>query len=135
MPTRDDESVVIPGRGPIAQLETEGLRADGDAVGFDYFDSFRMPSEGFLMRWKDEFVAYENRCPHWSIPMDAVQDEFLDDSKSFILCPMHGAMFDTDTGVCFQGPCEGDYLEKFDVIDIGEDRVEIRNRRPKIKLI
>lgn len=125
----------MPGRGPIAEVDVSHLKDDGDAQGFTYEDSFGMDAEGFVMRWKGDWVAYENRCPHWSIPMDAVENEFLDPSKSFILCPMHGATFDVDTGFCFQGPCHGDTLEKYDVIEIGDGVVEIRNAAPKIKLI
>ena len=135
MNDKTNQMSVIPGRGPIAEVDVTGLSQDGDAARFTYTDSFGMEAEGFIMRWREGWVAYENRCPHWSIPMDAVENEFLDTSKSFILCPMHGAMFDVDTGNCFQGPCHGDFLEKYEVVDLGEGTVEIRNARPKIKLI
>lgn len=116
------EEAVRPGRGKLADVDVSELKRDGDAVTFSYTDVLGQDAEGFVLKWKGEFVAYENRCPHWSVPIG--EDSFLDDTGSVILCPMHGARFEVETGVCFMGPCLDDGLEKF--------RVEVKGERAEI---
>ncbi len=130
----DDDAVVRPGRGTIAEVDISALNDIGDATTFDYTDPLGMEAEGFVMRWRDGLVAYENRCPHWSVPIDQEANQFLDESGSFIVCPMHGAMFEADTGACFSGPCTGDCLEKFEVIETEGDTVEIRRSTLTLKI-
>lgn len=129
----DDDAVVRPGRGAIAEVDVSGLTEVGDAATFEYVDALGMEAEGFIMLWKDGLVAYENRCPHWSVPIDRDGDEFLDESSSFIICPMHGATFEADTGDCFAGPCMGDKLQKFQVIELDGSTAEIRRASLKLE--
>lgn len=122
------DDVVIPGRGVIAEVDVSNLKDARDAVVFSYTNRFGVEAEGFVLRtWTGELVAYENRCPHWSVPLDREGNEFLDDSDAYIVCPMHGALFELDTGNCISGPCRNDTLRKFEVHAIDDDRVEIRN--------
>ena len=127
-----DDAVFIPGRGIIATVDVSALKQHGDALKFEYTDRFGMVSEGFVLRYRSHVVAFENRCPHWSIPLDAEENQFLDASQSFIFCPMHGASFDAESGQCFQGPCLGEGLERFEVAMDGEHAV-IKAARPKLK--
>ena len=119
-----DDEVVRPGRGKLAEVDVSELETDGDATTFEYTDVLGQDAEGFVLRWRGELVAYENRCPHWSVPLGFGDDEFLDDTGSVILCPMHGARFDVETGVCTDGPCLDDGLEKFR-IELDGDVAEI----------
>lgn len=130
----DDDAVVRPGRGAIAEVDVSELNELGDAAIFEYTDPLGMDAEGFVMLWHEGIVAYENRCPHWSVPIDREGDQFLDKSLSFIICPMHGATFEADSGKCFSGPCMGDALEKFEVVEIDGDTVEIRRSTVTLKL-
>ena len=66
------------------------------------------------MKWKEGFVAFQNRCPHWSLPL-GVDDDFLDSSGAYIFCPAHGATFSPEDGDCKSGPCVGDKLHQFEV--------------------
>lgn len=54
--------------------------------------------------------AFRNRCPHWGIELNFQPNVFLDMDRQFIQCANHGALFDTDTGFCLQGPCHGESL-------------------------
>lgn len=123
----NDDTTYLPGRGVLAEVDIGTLKRHGDSIKFTYHDRFGMESEGFLLRFRDSYVAYENRCPHWSVPLDAEENQFLDSSESFVFCPMHGAGFDAMDGSCFQGPCEGDALERLEV-SIDGDRATIRSK-------
>ncbi len=127
----NDDATYIPGRGVLAEIDIGSLRHHGDAIKFTYHDRFGMASEGFLLRFRDSYVAYENRCPHWSVPLDAEENQFLDSSASYVFCPMHGAGFDALDGACFQGPCMGDSLERFEVIIDGNHAI-IQAMRPRL---
>ncbi|ERG99523.1 MAG: Rieske (2Fe-2S) iron-sulfur domain protein [Haloquadratum sp. J07HQX50] len=70
-------------------------------------------SEGVVMQLSDgSVVAYTNFCPHWQdIRLDRGESALVRDSQ--LVCRKHGAMFDTDDGVCTHGPCEGAVLDTF----------------------
>ena len=127
------DSLHMPGGGALATLNVSGLRTDGDSLKFDYEDRLGRVEQGFVMRWGNGFLAYQDRCPHWSIPMEQSDGRMMNAQNSYILCPMHGALFEPESGVCFQGPCEGDRLEKFTVLVVDEDHVEIHQGRVRLQ--
>ncbi len=129
-----DDEVIKPGVGLLAEVDVAGLTEDGAARTFEYEDRLGQQSEGFVMRWKDGFVAYENRCPHWSIPLGWDDENFLGRDHKSILCPMHGARFDPETGHCWEGPCLGDTLDKFEV-DVDGDVASIRRVKRRFNLL
>ena len=51
-------------------------------------------------------VGYFNRCTHVSIPMDFDDGEFLD-TMGFVMCKVHGARYDLETGEACMGPGRG----------------------------
>lgn len=102
-----------PGTGKLAEVDVTTVKKHGESVLFDFVDRLGQTSQGFVLKWHETWVAYENRCPHWSIPLD--ENALLDQSQQMILCPMHGALFEVDTGSCISGPCMDDHLRKFDV--------------------
>jgi len=55
---------------------------------------------------------YENSCPHLGIQMEMVPDQFLDTSRSLIMCSMHGALFRIEDGLCISGPCLNQKLKE-----------------------
>ena len=65
-----------------------------------------------ILRWADELIVYRNRCPHAGIPLDWIPDRFFDRSGEYLFCASHGASFEPDTGLCVDGPCVGDLLER-----------------------
>lgn len=67
---------------------------------------------GFLVREKDMTLrAYKNSCPHTGAPLNWMPDQFLTRTGLYIQCSIHGAMFKTDNGECFAGPCSGKFLK------------------------
>jgi len=56
-----------------------------------------------------------NQCAHLSYPLNYLPDEFLSYDRQHILCTMHGALFEKDTGLCVSGPCLGRSLRALPV--------------------
>ena len=66
---------------------------------------WRQPARAFAMRFDGALVAYLNRCSHVPTEMDWQPGEFLDMDKRWILCSIHGAMYEPADGRCVGGPC------------------------------
>jgi len=97
----------------IVLLETKNL-PDGESRGL------RLPAEagggeGFVVRQGEEVFAYLNRCPHTGAPLDWTPDQFLNADGSYIICAMHGALFEIESGRCIYGPCANQSLEPLTV--------------------
>jgi nitrite reductase/ring-hydroxylating ferredoxin subunit len=86
-----------------------------------YEDGTVKPWPIFILRWGKHVRAYENRCPHQGTKLDWEPGEFLDGEGIRIQCGKHGALFDMGTGLCVDGPCQGDSLVPIEcLIDDGE---------------
>lgn len=87
-----------------ATLDTE--LSDGAAVGREIGDGTRtLPV--ILVRGGGQVRAYLNSCPHAGVRLDWRPDDFHDYSGEYLLCAMHGALFEPSTGFCVAGPCRG----------------------------
>jgi len=73
----------------------------------------------FVLKKQGKIFVYRNACPHLGIPLEWVEDQFLDSSASMIQCANHGALFVIETGKCVSGPCSGQKLQalKYQIID------------------
>ncbi|MGA2551239.1 MAG: Rieske 2Fe-2S domain-containing protein [Burkholderiaceae bacterium] len=60
-----------------------------------------------LVRLGDRVLAYENRCPHFLIPLHYEPNQFWIYGGDTLMCAHHAALFDLESGVCFDGPCKG----------------------------
>ena len=91
---------------PTAQplCASEDLQERGKAITFDVLH-YREPARAFALRFEGQVVAYLNRCVHVPTEMDWQDGEFLDMDRQFIMCSIHGAMYEPDTGRCAGGPC------------------------------
>ena len=65
------------------------------------------PLRGFVVRHGSLVRAYANHCPHAGFPLNWSPHAFLAPEAPLILCSMHGALFEIETGRCVSGPCEG----------------------------
>jgi len=63
-----------------------------------------------LIHKDDKYTAFINSCPHQSRRMDYAAGQFLISETGSIICPAHGAEFDSDDGLCINGPCRGQSL-------------------------
>jgi nitrite reductase/ring-hydroxylating ferredoxin subunit len=80
----------------------------------------------FAVKQKGKVFLYRNSCPHLGIPLEWVEDQFLDSSSSMIQCANHGALFIIETGKCVSGPCSGRKLETISFF-IKDNRVFIES--------
>ncbi len=88
--------------------------ADPGAKGFT-LGSGDWPLRGFVVRQGDCVRAYVNYCPHAGFPLNWTPDGFLAPEAPLILCAMHGALFEIETGFCVSGPCAGRKLRALPV--------------------
>ncbi len=63
------------------------------------------PARAFALRFDGQVRAYMNRCLHVPTEMDWQPGEFLDLDKRWILCSIHGAVYEPADGRCVGGPC------------------------------
>ena len=61
----------------------------------------------FVVRFAGIPRAYLNRCAHTPIELDWNAGEFFDDSRLYLICAMHGALYAPETGRCLGGRCRG----------------------------
>ena len=80
--------------------------ADPGAKGFTMGEG-DWPLRGFVVRRGGNVHAYVNHCPHAGFPLNWSPDAFLAPDAPLILCAMHGALFEIETGLCLSGPCDG----------------------------
>nr|WP_295084614.1 Rieske (2Fe-2S) protein [uncultured Roseateles sp.] len=93
---------------------SEDLQERGKAHGFDVLQ-YREPARAFALRFDGQVVAYLNRCAHVPTEMDWQEGEFLDRDKQYIMCSIHGAVYDPLTGRCVSGMCGRIGLTKIEV--------------------
>jgi nitrite reductase/ring-hydroxylating ferredoxin subunit len=110
-----DDAVVAPA-GALPVCASADLEEAGKACVFDVL-LWRRPARAFALRFEGRVVAYINRCAHVPTEMDWQPGEFLDAERRFIVCTMHGAIYEPTTGHCIGGPCAGARLMRVDVVE------------------
>jgi nitrite reductase/ring-hydroxylating ferredoxin subunit len=88
--------------------------ADPGAKGFTMGDG-DWPLRGLVVRRGATVRAYVNHCPHGGFPLNWQLDQFLAPDAPLVLCVMHGALFEIETGRCVSGPCAGKSLRQLPV--------------------
>jgi nitrite reductase/ring-hydroxylating ferredoxin subunit len=102
--------------GALPLCASAELAESGKALVFDVL-LWRRPARAFALRFEGRVVAYLNRCAHVPTEMDWQPGEFLDDERRFIVCSMHGAVYEPTNGRCIAGPCPGARLMPVDVAE------------------
>ena len=89
-----------------------GALADSDkGVRFEV-EYFGERAPAFVVRYKGAVHGYLNRCAHVAMELDWQEGVFFDADGRDLLCSTHGATYDTDSGRCVGGPCNGTPLVK-----------------------
>lgn len=65
----------------------------------------------FAVKQGGRVFVYRNACPHLEVPLEWVDNQFLDSSGTMIQCANHGAQFVIQSGLCVAGPCLGRNLQ------------------------
>lgn len=77
---------------------------------------FRM----FIYNDEGEFRAFKNACPHYDVPLNYIPDQVFSPDGKYFFCMTHSAKFDTGSGLCVEGPCEGQSLDVIPLVHDGE---------------
>lgn len=72
----------------------------------------------FVIRYRGIVHAYLNECSHVPAELDWQPGEFFDDSKLYLICAIHGALYAPDTGRCLGGRCQGRGLKPLSVREV-----------------
>jgi nitrite reductase/ring-hydroxylating ferredoxin subunit len=59
--------------------------------------------------------VFVNRCPHFSLPLNARPGQFVMVDEAHVMCAFHGAIFRLDNGYCVAGPAASSFLEPVEV--------------------
>ncbi|WP_436903154.1 Rieske (2Fe-2S) protein [Halovenus halobia] len=111
----------------------EDVPADSSLL-FTVRDGFDK-EEAILLRLADGVIALQNYCPHWTdVRLDSGSGATVRDEE--LVCTKHGATFETTTGDCTHGPCEGATIDEVDitvedgVVYLTDERYEFENLGP-----
>lgn len=74
-------------------------------------------SPAFVVRFSGKAYAYFNRCGHVPVELDWQPGEFFDQSKLYLICATHGALYAPESGQCLGGRCAGRGLEPIPVVE------------------
>jgi len=70
---------------------------------------------GFVVRSGAMVRGYVDRCPHAGLPLAQKLDDYMTADGAHIACSWHGALFESDKGLCVGGPCPGARLTPWPV--------------------
>ena len=71
----------------------------------------------FVVAYQGRYFAYLNQCGHVPAELDWQPGEFFDDSKLYLICAIHGALYAPETGKCLGGRCNGVGLQALQIIE------------------
>jgi len=112
----------------LAYVDVSSIVEDGDAVTFDYIAPLGHEAKGFIVLWRGTYHAYRNICPHWGVPLDH-EGQFVLPEGKHIVCHVHGAKFDVETGKCVWGPAKNQSLEQLTVTVDADKMATVTYRR------
>lgn len=78
---------------PQYLCDSAALQECGDAVLFEVLE-WGQSAPAFAVRFDNVALAYLNRCAHVPAEMDWQPGKFWDMDKRFIICAVHGALYD-----------------------------------------
>lgn len=64
-----------------------------------------------LLRRGEAVWGYLNRCPHFSVTLNAAHGAVLTYEAQVLMCAHHSALFRFEDGLCIEGPCQGAALD------------------------
>lgn len=64
-----------------------------------------LSAPAFAIRFQSRVYAYLNQCGHVPAELDWQPGAFFDDSGLYLICSIHGALYDPQSGRCLSGRC------------------------------
>ena len=93
------------------------LAEAGKSVCFKFSHQQR-EAAAFAIRFRGQVRCYLNECGHVPAQLDWQPGEFFDDSKLYLICSVHGALYAPDSGQCLGGRCHGKGLVALPVAEM-----------------
>ncbi|OGU21290.1 MAG: (2Fe-2S)-binding protein [Hydrogenophilales bacterium RIFOXYD1_FULL_62_11] len=92
------------------------LAEQGKGVRFE-LERHGQPQPAFVIRFDTLPRAFLNQCGHVPVELDWQEGEFFDDSRHYLICATHGALYHPATGACVGGRCAGRGLIPLPVVE------------------
>ncbi len=86
--------------------DADALQEGGRGVRFEV-QREGQTQQAFVVRFRGLPRAYLNQCGHVPVELDWQEGEFFDDSRLYLICSTHGALYDPTSGRCMAGRCTG----------------------------
>ena len=90
---------------------SHSLADSGRGVRFEV-EYFGEAAPAFAVRKDGKVHAYLNRCAHVAMELDWQEGVFFDAEGRDLICSTHGALYETASGRCLGGTCNGTPLVK-----------------------
>ena len=97
----------------------QSLKEGGDAITFA-FDALGF-DHGFVILFDGALYGYRNQCPHTGVRLDWIPGKVFDNDGQYLVCSVHGAIFEPKSGRCLAGPCVNQCLKSIPVDISGDD--------------
>jgi nitrite reductase/ring-hydroxylating ferredoxin subunit len=91
---------------PVRVLADAGRLSETTSVRF-VIEIDGVSRDAFAVRYRGEIRAFVNTCRHEGRTLDFGDGHFFDETCDALVCVHHGARYQPETGVCFEGPCLG----------------------------
>ena len=88
----------------------------GKGIRFE-LDRYGQLNKGFVVRYDGKPRAFLNQCGHVPVELDWQEGEFFDDSRLYLICSTHGALYHPGSGHCVGGRCAGRGLIPLSVVE------------------
>ncbi|MFN3544922.1 MAG: Rieske (2Fe-2S) protein [Thiobacillus sp.] len=92
------------------------LAEKGRGVRFE-FQRHGARQPAFVVRFDGTAHAFLNQCGHVPVELDWQEGEFFDDSRLYLICATHGALYHPANGACVGGRCAGRGLIPVPVVE------------------
>jgi nitrite reductase/ring-hydroxylating ferredoxin subunit len=92
------------------------LSEQGRGVRFE-LNRFGRLKPAFVVRYNGQPRAFLNQCGHVPVELDWQEGEFFDDSRLYLICSTHGALYHPASGHCMGGRCAGRGLTPVSVVE------------------
>ena len=95
---------------------TSDLPEQGKGVRF-VLNRWGQSQPAFVVRFDGQPRAFLNQCGHVPVELDWQEGEFFDDSRLYLICATHGALYHPASGQCVGGRCAGRGLIPVPVVE------------------
>jgi nitrite reductase/ring-hydroxylating ferredoxin subunit len=69
-----------------------------------------------VTRAGERISAFRNKCPHAGYPLQRADGRVMVQEGRYMVCAAHGASYTLEDGACAGGPCNGDALERVEIV-------------------